>query len=238
MSQHISRKELKQDEFRDTLAHGAEAVMTHQRAAWIVAGIVVGVLVAVFGWRFWSERQTLKASAALGGAMKVYEARIRVPGEPEQPGEVTYVEEKNKYEDAAKKFADVAKQYGRTRPGQMARYYAALSLEKLGRWDEAQKWLREVESSGDPEFAALARFNLAETYERTGKPDQAAALYRQLMEKPGVLVPKPLVMLALANNLSTRNPAEAQKLYEQIKKDYPDSAVADQADRALETLKL
>src|SRR3990172_7804612 len=58
------------------------------------------------------------------------------------------------------------------------------------------------------------------------------------MEKPAVLVPKPLVMLALANNLSTRNPAEAQKLYEQIKKDYPDSAVADQADRALETLKL
>ena len=237
MSQHISRKELKQDEFRDTLAHGAEAVMTHQRAAWIVAGIVVGVLVALFGWRFWSDRQTLKATAALDAAMKIYEARIRIAGEPEQSGEVTYVEEKNKYEDASRRFGEVAKQFGRTRPGHMARYYAALSLEKLSRWDEARKWLREVESSGEPEFAALARFNLAETYERTGKPDQAAALYRQLLEKPAVLVPKPVVMLALADNLSTRSPAEAQKLYEQIKRDYPDSAVAEQAERALETLK-
>jgi len=238
VTQHISRKELKQDEIRETLAHGAEAVLSHQRATWIIAGIVVGVLLAVFGWRFWSERQTLKASAMFDGAMKVYEARIRAPGEPEQPGEITYISEKNKYEDAAKKFAEVAGQYGRTRPGLMARYYAALSLEKLGRWEEAQKWLREMENSGDAEFAALARFNLAETYNRTGKLDQAAALYRQLIEKPAALVPKPLAMLALADNLSTRNPAEAQKLYEQIKKDYPDSAIADQAERALESLKL
>ena len=238
MTQHISRKELKQDEIREALAHGAEAVLTHQRATWIIAGIVVGVLVAVFGWRFWSERQTLKAAAMFDGATKVYEARIRAPGEPEHPGEVTYVAEKNKYEDAAKKFAEVAGQYSRTRPGLMARYYAALSLEKLGRWEEAQKWLREMENSGDAEFAALARFNLAETFERTGKPDQASALYRQLIEKPAALVPKPLAMLALADHLSTRSPAEAQKLYEQIKKDYPDSAIADQAERALENLKL
>lgn len=238
MTQHISRKELKQDEIRETLAHGAEAVLTHQRATWMIAGLVIVVLGAVFGWRMWSERQTLKAAAMLDAATKVYEARIRAPGEPEQPGELTYVAEKNKYEDAAKKFAEVAGQYGRTRPGLMARYYAALSLEKLGRWDEAQKWLREMEGSGDAEFAALARFKLADTFEHTGKPEQAAALYRQLIDKPAALVPKPLAMLALADNLSKRSPAEAQKLYEQIKKDYPESTIADQAERALENLKL
>ncbi len=238
MTQHISRKELKQDEIRETLAHGAEAVLTHQRATWMMVSLAVLVLGAIFGWRMWSERQTLKAAAMFDGATKVFEARIRAPGEPEQPGELTYVAEKNKYEDSAKKFAEVAAQYGRTRPGLMARYYAALSLEKLGRWDEAQKWLREMEASGDAEFAALARFKLAESFERTGKPDQAAALYRQLIETPAALVPKPLVMLALADNLSKRSPSEAQKLYEQIKKDHPESAIADQAERALENLKL
>ena len=83
---HISRKQLKKDEFRDTFVHGYEAVSTHQKlAAWIV-GIALLVGLAVFGWRFYAERQTVKASAGLDDAMKVFNARIRRTGEAEEPG--------------------------------------------------------------------------------------------------------------------------------------------------------
>ena len=57
------------------------------------------------------------------------------------PGETTYFDDKNKYTDAAKKFADVATKYPHTRPGQLAAYYAALSDQKLGKTDDAKKWL-------------------------------------------------------------------------------------------------
>ncbi len=233
---HISRKELKKDEIRETLAHGAEAVFSHQRLVAIVVIVAVAVGVAVVGWRVFSERQTVKASAALDDAMKVYEARIRAPGEPAEPTEITYVDERNKYEDAAKKFSSVAQNYSRTRPGQVARYYAALCQERLGRYDEAQKQLHELESSGGDELASLARLQLAEVYQKTGKGEDAVKLYRQLADKPTVLVPKPVVLLALADYLGKSNPQEAMKLYDQIKKDFPDSAASDEADKRLEIL--
>ncbi len=233
---HISRKELKKDEIRETLAHGAEALISHQRLAAIVVTLAVAVGVAVVGWRVYSERQTVKASAALDDAMKMYEARIRAPGEPTESTEITYADERNKYEDAAKKFLSVAQSYSHTRPGQTARYYAALCLEHLGRDDEAQKQLHELESGGGDELGSLARFQLAEIYERTGKGDDAVKLYRQLADKPTVLVPKPVALLALADSLSKSNPQEAMKLYDQIKKDFPDTAAADEADKRLEML--
>lgn len=236
MPEHISRKELKKDEIRETLAHGAEAVISHQRMLSTSIGAALLVALAVLGWRYYSERQTLKASAALEDAMKVYQARIRAAGAPADPGEVTYVEEKNKYEDAAKKFSEVARNYSRTRPGQVARYYGALSQARLGRYDEAQKTLKDLAGSADAEFAALARFQLAELYAKTGKSDDAIKLYRQLADKPALLVPKAVVLLALGDQLRNSNREEAAKLYNQIKKDFPDSTVAEEADKRLELL--
>ena len=234
---HISRKELKKDELRDSFVHGAEAVYSHQKLAAALIGAVLIVVIAVLGWRFYADRQTGKASAALDDAMQVYNARIRTALEPADPGEVTYTADKNKFEDAAKKLQQVASKYPRTRPGQMARYYAALSYEQLQRNDEAQKSLQEVANSGDSEIAAVARFALAKLYDQTGKGDEAVKLYQQLIAKPAVLAPKPMVMLALAAHYAkSNNPGDALKLYNQVKLDYPDSAVSRQADEQLELL--
>lgn len=234
---HISRKELRKDEIAETLAHGAEAVISHTRMLWIGGGVALGVILAVMGWRFWSERQAVKATAALEEAMDVFEARIRAVGEPEEPGEITYVDEKNKYDDASKKFSAVADQYSRTRPGQMARYYAALSLLHVERTDEAAQHLREVERSGADEYAALARFQLAKLYAKTGKDADAEKLLKQLIEHPTAFVPKPMAMLALADHYRKSKREEAVKLYAQIKAEYPDSAVADEAEKRLEDLR-
>ncbi len=233
---HISRKELKKDEFAETLAHGAEVALSHQRLFWMIGGAALAVVLLVVGWRFYSDRQTTKATAELDDAMKVFDARIRPAGAPEQPGEVTYVAEKNKYEDAAKKFAAVAEHYPRTRPGQLARYYAALSLMRLGRDADAQKWLQGLANSGNEEFAAMARFQLAEVYEKTGKGAEALKLYQQLLAKPALLVPKPVVLLALADLQRASNPQEAIKLYNQIKTEFPETPAGDEADKRLETL--
>ena len=60
MPQHtISRKELKRDEFREGFVHGAEAVATHQKTAWTIAGIVLVIALGIFGWRFYTQRQTV-----------------------------------------------------------------------------------------------------------------------------------------------------------------------------------
>jgi hypothetical protein len=236
LAQHITRKELKKDEIRETLSHGAEAVASHQQQIWIYGGIVLVVVLAVLGWRYYTQSQTSRADAAFGDAMKVYQARIRAAGEAAQPDEITYVDEKNKYGDAAKKFTDVTTRYPRTRPGQMARYYAALSLEQLDRNDEAEKDLSMVESSGDEGLASLARFQRAQIYDKTGKGAQAVQLYQQLADKPSLFVPKPVVLLTLGDHYSTADPAQAAKFYNQVKTEFPDTQAAQQADQRLQLL--
>jgi predicted negative regulator of RcsB-dependent stress response len=236
LPQHISRKELKKDEIRETLSHGAEAIFSHQRDIWVY-GCIAGLFVlAVLGWRFYSQNQTAKAAAALAEAMKVYQARIRTTAEPAQPDEITYLDEKNKYGDAVKKFTAVANRYPRTRPGQLARYYEALSLERLGRYDEAEKNLNTLQSSRDESLSALARFKLAQVYDQDRKGSQAVQIYQQLADKPTLFVPKPVVLLALADHYSGSDPTQAAKLYQQVKDEFPDTQAAQEADERLQLL--
>jgi TolA-binding protein len=49
-------------------------------------------------------------------------------------------------------------------------------------------------------------------------------------------VPRPLVLLELAGLLRKSNPQEATSIYQQIKKEFPDSTIADEADRGLDTI--
>jgi hypothetical protein len=139
MARHISRKDLKSNALAEGLTHGAEAVAAHQRMTWIIIGSALAVLIAVFGWRYYSQKQTSNASIALESAMKVYGARIRPAGEAAGPGEVTYVDEKNKFTDAAKQFSEVAGRFGSTQPGRVARYYSGLSLAQLEKTTKPRK---------------------------------------------------------------------------------------------------
>lgn len=233
---HISRKELKKNEFRETFEHGAEALLSHQQLTMYLLIAAIVVALGVFGWRTYTQRQTMKASAAFNTAMEIYEAPILPPGQPPVPGAPTYTDEKVKFADAAKKMADVAKQYPRTHPGQLAVYFQALSLEKIDKNEDARKLLRGLADNKDQDFTATAQFELAQLDDRTGQADEALKLYQELMAKPTVLVPKPIVMLSLAEHYAPKDPSQAAKLYAQIKSDYPNTPIADQADQELSLL--
>jgi TolA-binding protein len=236
MAQHISRKELKHDEFRETLEHGAAAVVSHQQLVWVLAAVALAVALGVVGYRYYIQRQTVKASAELADAMKISAARIRTADQPAAPGELTYIDEKNKYSDAAKKFADVANRYPRTQPGRVALYYQGISLEQLERWTEAEKDFKTLESRGDEGFSALALFQLANIYDQTNRAPLAIQAYQQLVDKPSIFVPQPVVLLALADHYSQSNPTQATKLYQQVKTQFPDTQAAQLADQRLQLL--
>ena len=214
---HISRKELKKDEFRESFAHGAEAVRSHQQSVALVVGALLLIAVAIIGWRIYSQRKTTQASAALDDAMKTYQARIRTAAEPvTDPNEVTYRREEQ-VRGCSKKFDGIVVSFGRTKPGQ-ARYYAAICYEQLGKYDIAEQDLNAVESSGDNDLASLAKFQHAGLYATTGKTQPAIDLYNQLIRNdPSALVPKPVVMLSLAELYGRTNPPEATRLLNQIK---------------------
>ena len=236
MAEHISRKELKQDKIHDAIEHGAEAVFSHTTL--LAAAILVVVIVAVSyaGWRFYTDRKTVQASAALDVAMKAYSARIGTAPDPSDPGEALYPTDQVRAEDASKKFSAVAEKYPSTNPGRLARYYAALCYEDLDRQNQALEELKKISSGKDKELVAMAQYQIGVIYERTGKPAEAAKVFRNLADHSSVFVPRPLALLELAEVLRQSDPKEAAKVYEQLKKEFPNTAVSDEADRGLETL--
>ncbi len=236
MPEHISRKELKQDKIKETFAQGAEAVISHSQFTAIIVALVMAIALGWGGWRFYIDRQTVQASSALDSAMKAYQGRIGAAPDPADPNEPVYPDEPARVQDALRKFTAAADQYPKTNPGKLARYYSALCLEDLERHNQALEELKKISGGGDKELAAMAQYQMAVIYTRTGKPDEAVKLFRALADKPSVIVPRPLALLELAGVLRQSKPQEAAAIYQQIKKDFPDTPLAEQADRGLDSL--
>jgi predicted negative regulator of RcsB-dependent stress response len=236
--EHISRKELKQDKIKETLEHGAEAVYSHGQFTLAVLLVVLVAAAAYGGWRIYNDRKTVEASAAFDSAQKAYGARIGppLPGEPVDPSEPSYPDEKSRAQDASRKFTEVADKYSSTNPGKWARYYNALCLEDLEQFNQALEELKKVGSGGDKELAAMAQYQTAVIYNRTGKTDDGVKILHTLADKGSVFVPRPLVLLTLAGVLRETKPQEAAAVYQQIKKEFPDSTISEEADRGLGTI--
>ena len=134
------------------------------------------------------------------------------------------------------KFAAVANQWPNTKPGKLARYYSALCLMDSDKLNQASEELKRLEVGNDKELGALAKYQTALIAERNGKKDEAISELRALSTSGSILVPKAMVLLEMANILSQTDPKQATTVYEQLKKDYPNTSVADQADRGLQLL--
>ena len=236
MAEHISRKELKTDKIHDVIEHGAEAVYSHKQVTLLFLVVVLAGALGWGGWTIYHDRQSAAASAQLDAAMKAYSGHIAGATDAVGPGETSYPDEPARATDALSKFKVVADKYPNTNPGRLARYYAALCLEDLERHNQALEDLKKISSSSDKELAPMARFQIAIINARTGKVDDAVKQFRQLADERSVFAPRPLVLLELASALRQGNPKEAANVYQQIKKEFPDSAASEEADRGLEML--
>jgi tetratricopeptide (TPR) repeat protein len=168
--------------------------------------------------------------------MKAYSGRIGTTPDPADPNEVNYANEAARASDALTKFTAVAEKYPHTDPGNRARYYAALCLEDLERHNQALEDLKKVSAGGDKELASLAQYQTAVIYARTGKPNDAVQILRKLADQHSVFVPRPLALLELAGVLRQTDPKQAAEVYQQIKKEFTDPTISEQADRGLDTL--
>jgi|ERR1700683_484801 len=237
MTQHLSRKDLKKDEIREGLAQGATSLLEHQKGAAIFLGVCLVVLAAVLAWRFYSEHQNTKSAAGFADATTVFKAPLRTAGDQPDPGTLTFADEKVKFAEAARRFEAVAQKYPRTKSGQMSAYYAGLCYEKLDNTGQAAKWLNQEANSGDPDISSLAKLELAQLDDKLGKKSDAEQIYKDLMAHPTVFVAKPVAMLALADHYAqNKQTTDASRTYTQIKTEYPDTEIAQQAGQHLELL--
>src|ERR1700738_3161024 len=87
-----------------------------------------------------------------------------------------------------------------------------------------------------PGTTRLCRSQQAGINSQKNKSPQPVDLYKQLADKPTTFVPKPLVLLTLADYYRKTDPAQASKLYNQVKQDFPDTPAVEKADEGLALL--
>jgi TolA-binding protein len=237
-----TRHQLKQDRFsKVTLAaaektvHWSEEHKTKLIAA-VIAVIVIGAI--AFGGWYYVNTQDEKASAELSTAVRTFETQVRPAGVPAQPGFDSFASSQERATAARKQFQAIVDKYPHTRTADMARYFVGLTSAQLNDNAAAERSLQEVARSSNSDLAALGKFALASVYRAENKDTQAIDLYKQLIDKPTLVVSKATAQLELAGFYeSKQKPDDAKKIYAQVEKENPSTEAASLAQRRAAALK-
>jgi TolA-binding protein len=226
------RHQLKHDRFAETAAETYSWAAEHRdKLLW--AGLVLAIiLVAVIGGYTYMDRQSDQANIALSDAMRTYNAPIG-PANPATPDEKTFPTVADRAKAAHAQFEAVADKYSHTGAGKIARYMGGVTALRMGDAAMAERELNRVADDGGADVASLAKLALAGVYRSTNRDQQAIDTYKYLIDHPTNAVGKSEAQLELASLYETKQPAEAKRLYEEIKKDAPNSMAAEIANTKL-----
>ncbi len=209
---------LKQDHFLTTSPSGLDWVSENRKSVIVTTSILFAVIVLAVLAAVLFSRRSDAASAAFGRAMQTYESPLVTPGEPQEPGVTVYNSAADRAKAANAQFLAVAHQYGSTRDGKNALYFAGITAMEAGQTAPAESTLKQVADSWNKELAGLGKFALADLYHSTGRDQQAIELYNQLTAKPTDAIPAGLAQITLAGLYTDEGKAEqARQIYAQLK---------------------
>jgi TolA-binding protein len=237
-----TRHQLKQDRFSKVTIEAAEnaAHWTAEHQSKVVAAVIAVVVIAAIalgGWYYISQ-QDEKASSELSTAVRTFETPIRPAGVPAQPGFETFASSQERATAARKQFQDIVDKYPHTHTADMARYFVGLTSAQLNDNAAAERNLQEAANSSNADLSALGKFALASVYRGENKDTQAIDLYKQLIDKPTLVVSKATAQIELAGFYESRQKAdEAKRIYEQVAKENPSTEAASLAQRRAAALK-
>ncbi len=211
---------------RHAIKHNALIDSTHSALGWLeehkseaITFAVVALAVIAVGvgslW-FYQHRQE-EAAVAFGDAMDIYSAPIAQPGVPAQPGQRTYPTAAARAQVANTEFEKIASTYSTTSYGKNALYFAGLTDMEMGKTPQAEDTLKKAADRGDKNLSALANLALANLYSQNGRETNAIAILNRLAAHPTTAVPAGQAKLQLAALYEKTNPAQAKKIYAELK---------------------
>lgn len=185
----------------------------------LLLGIVGGILlliVLVVGFMWFRGNQAEKAAAAMAEPVRLYEVgqyEAALQDEGDRLG-----------------LATLADRYGSTQPGNLAHYYAADALFRLGRYDEAMEHFEAYD--GDDTFVeAGALAGQAAIYEVREDYARAADFFRRAAQAyPNQAIAPGYYLSAIRNYARAGNADEAQETFEALQRDYADVVEVQEAE--------
>jgi tetratricopeptide (TPR) repeat protein len=226
----ITRKQMKRDEFVTAMGRFSEWMEDHVREVLIMGGIAVAAIVGGLLLAQYMQQREEKASALLGRGIDMLQATPGAAGTPN-----SYPTEQAKLEAVVSQMDSILQTYPRSKSGRLALYYRGVTLQQLGRTDDALKTLGDfVDSNPDSYAAPMARAAMAHAYESKGEADKALAIYDQLARADTSHYPPQAALADKARCLEGLGKKdEARLVYDRIVKEYPDDDFARDAQEKL-----
>ena len=197
-------------------------------------------------WTKYGKIITIVSAAIiiLGGAYLAYKYLVKEPKEKkaaeaiwkaEQYFAMDSVDKALKGDGQFAGFEKIAKQYSGTGAGELANYYAGVCALKLGDANKAIKYLKDFDTDAD-QIQARAYKLLGDAYANTGKNSEALSYYKKAaheFKKDKVNSSEYLIIAAYFADRVMKDKKQAEELYREIKKNYPNTQASDDADRYL-----
>ncbi len=128
-------------------------------------------------------------------------------------------------------FLDIIDDYGVSKAGNLAKYYAGISFLKLGQYEDAIDYLKSFDKD-DQIIGAMALGALADAFLELDDPDEAVDYYLKAANYNKNAFTTPLFLLKAGWTYEIlEDYDEAAKLYEKIYKDYPRSNEAREIEK-------
>lgn len=214
-------------------AEGSEAVIAKAKDVWgkyskYIVGISIALIVLIGGWyiynNFFKSPKEQKAKDAIFKAEEYFRMdslNLALNGDGPNPG-----------------FLKIIRNYGGTKAGNLAKYYAGVCYAKLNDNEKAAKYLKDFSTSSKP-LQARAYMLLGDVYGDLGKNAEALNYYKKSAhefedDKDGSA--DALFRAAYLADRVMKDSKQAIELYKELKQKYPNTATGRNADNYLAQL--
>ena len=210
--------EEKNTEMGNVITRSEEFIQKNQKTLIIIVVAILLVVLAIFGLRKWYfQPREVRAAEEMFAA--------------EQWFDQGDFEKALNGDDTFRGFLSVIDNYGCTKAGRLAKYYAGASYLHMGNYDEVIHWLKKYNGK-DTFTRPLAKMMMGDAYMEKGEPAEAAKFYTTAasLNDNYVTAPTALFKAGMAYLMLNDN-VKALDCFQQVKKNYPESTEWSEIDK-------
>ena len=204
------------------LSKGEAFIEKNWKTVAAVIGAVIVVVLGTYLWRSHMSSQEAAAQNAIAAAQSAFAAQ-------------RYEQAINGDSTGTAGFLKVIDEYSGTKTANLAKLYAGISYDKLGKTDEAIKMLEGFDTQDDLMISPASMAALGNLYIKAGNNDKGVQLLVKAAEKADNEAVSPAFLLQAGQVYESMGQNDkAVELYNKVKKQYFQSPIANEIDKYIE----
>ena len=231
------KKVTKQDEqlesVNEALSRSERWIEENQKMLTIVVTAIVVVVFAVIAINQWVIKPNAVAASNENAPAEVYFQQAEQAALQGDTAKAAELYKKALEGDDAEcvGFLEVAENYS-NQEAELAALYAGICYAELGQYEEAAEYLKKF-SAKDVTVAPAAQMRLGDVYVELDNLEEAAKAFENAAEADNEIIAPVAMMKAARVYIKLEDKASAKRVMEALKKQYPGTQEAQEADKYL-----